>query len=227
LRSCPCSPPVRAPRPSRSRAWSSTPRQPTLLHRSPGIRCRGDRLSRAPRRQLSGHRHVVHRQHADESGQHTYRVRGIKADGTLSGAASVYVVYDVLPPADIAAAPTGDRLTSGKPTITWTAVRDAGRSGVKQYNIRRDGRLPRLGAQRDRHLHRPRRRRGSALLHRPRRGCSRQQAVDFSPEALVTVDRTAPDAPRGLRAAVTGFRRRGTCATPTATSSSQPAGATT
>jgi hypothetical protein len=146
----------------------------TLLHRSPGIRCRGDRLSRAPRRQLSGHRHVVHRQHADESGQHTYRVRGIKADGTLSGAASVYVVYDVLPPADIAAAPTGDRLTSGKPTITWTAVRDAGRSGVKQYNIRRDGRLPRLGAQRDRHLHRSRCRLGSALLHRPRRGCSRQ-----------------------------------------------------
>jgi hypothetical protein len=73
------------------------------------------------------------------SGLHTYRVRGIKADSTLSAAASVDLVYDVLPPADIAAAPTGDRLTSGKPTITWTAVSDPGLSGVKQYNIRRDG----------------------------------------------------------------------------------------
>src|SRR5204862_1771976 len=73
------------------------------------------------------------------SGQHTYRVRGIKADGSLSGFASVDVVYDALPPRDISKAPTGDRLTSGKPTITWTAVSDAGPSGVKQYNIRRDG----------------------------------------------------------------------------------------
>jgi hypothetical protein len=73
------------------------------------------------------------------SGRHTYRVRGIKADGTLSGAAWVNVVYDVLPPANIAAARAGDRLTSGNPTISWTAVSDAGPSGVKQYNIRRDG----------------------------------------------------------------------------------------
>ena len=138
------------------------------------------------------------------SGQHTYRVRGIKADGTLSGAAAVYVVYDVLPPADIAAAPTGDRLTSGKPTITWTAVSDAGRSGVKQYNIRRDGVY--LGSVRygtvtftDNDAAE-----GQHSYIVRAEDAAGNKAVDFSPEALVTVDRTAPDAPSGLRAAVTG-----------------------
>ncbi|HEV8452182.1 MAG TPA: putative glycoside hydrolase [Gaiellales bacterium] len=138
------------------------------------------------------------------SGQHTYRVRGVKADGSLSGFASVDVVYDALPPRDISKAPAGDRLTSGKPTITWTAVSDAGPSGVKQYNIRRDGvyiaSVPHgtltftdRDAAEGQH---------SYIVRA--QDAAGNKAVDFSPEALVTVDRTAPDAPGGLRAYVTG-----------------------
>ena len=138
------------------------------------------------------------------SGRHTYRVRGIKADGTLSGVASVDVVYDVLPPADIAAAPTGDRLTSGNPTITWTAVRDAGPSGVRQYNIRRDGVY--IGSVRSGTLtftdHDAAEGQHSYIVRA--QDAAGNKAVDFSPAALVTVDRTAPDVPSGLRAAVTG-----------------------
>jgi putative glycosyl hydrolase-like family 15 (GHL15) protein len=137
------------------------------------------------------------------SGRHTYRVRGIKADGTLSGAASVTVVYDALPPANIAAAPTGDRLTSGNPTISWTAVGDAGPSGVKQYNIRRDGVY--IGSVPNGTLtftdHNAAEGQHSYLVRA--QDAAGNRAVDFSPEAVVTVDRTAPDTPSGLRAAVT------------------------
>ena len=129
------------------------------------------------------------------SGRHTYRVRGIKADGTLSGAASVDVVYDVLPPAGIAAAPTGDRLTSGNPTITWTAVSDAGLSGVRQYNIRRDGvyigSVP--GGTVTFTDHDTAEGQHSYIVRA--QDAAGNKAVDFSPEALVTVDRTAPDVP--------------------------------
>jgi hypothetical protein len=138
------------------------------------------------------------------SGRHTYRVRGIKADGTLSGAASAVVDYDVLPPADIAAAPTGDRLTSGNPTITWTAVSDAGPSGVRQYNIRRDGVY--IGSVSSATVtftdHDAAEGQHSYIVRA--QDAAGNKAVDFSPEALVTVDRTAPDVPSGLRAAVTG-----------------------
>jgi hypothetical protein len=138
------------------------------------------------------------------SGLHTYRVRGIKADGTLSGAASVDLVYDVLPPADIAAAPSGDRLTSGKPTITWTGVSDPGLSGVEQYNIRRDdvyiGSVPNgTGTFTDQDAAE-----GKHSYTVRAEDAAGNKAADFSPEALITVDRTAPDAPSGLRAAVTG-----------------------
>ncbi len=73
------------------------------------------------------------------NGLHTYRVRGIGTDGTVSRAASVQVIYDTLAPATMAVAPTGDARTDGDPTIQWSAVSDAGAAGIARYNIRRDG----------------------------------------------------------------------------------------
>ena len=73
------------------------------------------------------------------SGVHSYSVRGVRADGSLTGASGVQVTYDTLAPASITSAPGGSRLTGTEPTISWPAVTDAGPAGIRQYNIRRDG----------------------------------------------------------------------------------------
>jgi hypothetical protein len=136
------------------------------------------------------------------NGVYTYRVRGLRADGTVSDAASVVVIYDKSAPASITTKVGGDRLTNGSPTIIWPTVTDVGPSGIKQYNIRRDGvyiasvsadtlsfKDTKVGPGQYAYTVRAEDRAGN-------------KAVDFSPAAVVTVDRNAPTPPTGLSATV-------------------------
>ena len=134
------------------------------------------------------------------SGVHTYRVRAVRADGTHSDPASVEVTYDTEAPASITDRLSGDRLTSGRPTIVWPTVRDAGPAGIKQYNIRRDGVfIASVPADRlsftDDNV-------GDGTYTYMVRAEDRagNRAASFSPEAVITVDRTPPAAPTGLAA---------------------------
>jgi hypothetical protein len=134
-------------------------------------------------------------------GVHTYRVRAVRADGTWSDLATVQVTYDTEVPASITSRLGGDRLTSGQPTIVWPTVSDAGPAGIKQYNVRRNGvfiaAVPAdklsftdtsVGEGTYTYIVRAEDRAGN-------------KAAAFSPEAAITVDRTAPPAPDGLTAA--------------------------
>jgi hypothetical protein len=138
------------------------------------------------------------------SGVHSYSVSGVRADGSLTGAAGLQVTYDRLAPASITAAPGGSRLTGSEPTITWPSVSDAGPAGISQYNIRRDGvylasvpagqlaftdRTAGAGAH------------GYTVRAEDLAG---NLAAAFSPSAVITVDLTAPSAPAGLTASVSG-----------------------
>jgi hypothetical protein len=134
-------------------------------------------------------------------GVHSYRVRAVRADGTWSDLATVQVTYDTEVPASITSRLGGDRLTSGQPTIVWPTVSDAGPAGIKQYNVRRNGvfvaAVPAdklsftdtsVGEGTYTYIVRAEDRAGN-------------KAAAFSPEAAITVDRTAPAAPDGLTAA--------------------------
>jgi hypothetical protein len=136
------------------------------------------------------------------NGVHTYRVRAVRADGTRSDVASVQVTYDTQAPGSITDRLSGDRLTGGQPTIVWPTVSDAGPAGIKQYNVRRNGvfiaavpagRLSftdaNVGEGTYTYIVRAEDRAGN-------------KAASFSPDAVITVDRTAPAAPSGLGAHV-------------------------
>jgi hypothetical protein len=72
------------------------------------------------------------------SGLHTYVVRGVKPDGTLTSGERVDVIVDALLPKSMADRPSADSLTAA-PQISWNAVGDRGLAGIRQYNVRRDG----------------------------------------------------------------------------------------
>jgi hypothetical protein len=137
-----------------------------------------------------------------QSGVHTYRVRGVRSDGTPSGAASVEVTYDTLPPDSITTKLGGDRLTNGHPTVTWPTMIDSGPAGVKQYNIRRDGIYIASVPADTRSFTDMSVGEGQYAYTVRAEDTAGNKAVDFSPGAVVTVDRTAPSAPVGLAATV-------------------------
>jgi hypothetical protein len=135
-------------------------------------------------------------------GVYTYRVRGVRADGTYTDPASVDVTYDLGAPASITTKLGGDRLTDGHPTVVWPTVADRGPSGIKQYNIRRDGVfIAAVPADKlsytDTHVGE-----GQYTYIVRAEDHAGNKAVAFSPEHVVTVDTTAPDAPKGMAAVV-------------------------
>lgn len=137
-------------------------------------------------------------------GTHTYRIRAVRSDGTVSTAASVPVVYDTEAPGAITSAPTGHTPTGGTPDISWTAAADAGPAGVAQYNVRRNGvyiaSVP-AGTLSFSDANAPE---GPNTYVVRAEDAAGNKAATFSPELTITVDRTAPDAPAGLAATVTG-----------------------
>ncbi|HYW29518.1 MAG TPA: hypothetical protein VE824_06905 [Gaiellales bacterium] len=133
-------------------------------------------------------------------GVHTYRVWAVRADGTWSTVASTQVTYDTEAPVSITSRLGGARLTNGQPTIVWPTVGDVGPAGIKQYNIRRNGVfIAAVPADRlsftDRSV-------GEGTYTYIVRAEDRagNKAANFSPQAVITVDRTAPAAPTGLTA---------------------------
>jgi len=138
------------------------------------------------------------------NGVHSYRVRGVRADGTLTGAAGLDVTYDTLPPESITTDIGGPLVTGGEPTITWPSVSDAGPSGILQYNVRRDGaylvsvpagQLSFTDGSAGEGTH------TYVVRAEDRAG---NQAAAFSPAVAIDVDHTAPAAPSGLTASVSG-----------------------
>jgi hypothetical protein len=135
-------------------------------------------------------------------GVHTYRVRAVRADGTRSDVASVQITYDTQAPASITDRLSGDRLTSGQPTIVWPTVRDGGPAGIRQYNIRRNGVF--IAAVPADRLSFTDTKVGDGTYTYIVRAEDRagNKAESFSPEAQITVDRIAPGAPDRLAATV-------------------------
>jgi putative glycosyl hydrolase-like family 15 (GHL15) protein len=137
------------------------------------------------------------------SGLHTYVVRGVKSNGSLTGGDRVKVIVDALPPTSMSDRPSADSLT-GTPQISWNAVGDRGLSGIKQYNVRRDGvYIGSVGAGTFTFVDE----RASEGRHEyivRAQDAAGNRAEDFSPAVAVTVDRTAPETPAGLTATRAG-----------------------
>jgi fibronectin type 3 domain-containing protein len=74
------------------------------------------------------------------SGSYTYTVRGYR-DGRLSSPSAPFtVLVDMLRPATVGTL-SGTSPTNGSPTLTWAATGDSGGSGVKRYEVSRNGTL--------------------------------------------------------------------------------------
>jgi fibronectin type 3 domain-containing protein len=74
------------------------------------------------------------------SGAYTYTVRGYR-DGRLSSPSAPFtVLVDMLRPGTVGAL-SGTSPTNGSPTLTWAATADSGGSGVKRYEVSRNGTL--------------------------------------------------------------------------------------
>jgi hypothetical protein len=138
------------------------------------------------------------------NGLHSYTVRGVKTDGSLTGGDRVDVIVDGLAPRSITRQPSADSLASTV-RISWNAVADQGLAGVTQYNVRRDGvyigsvratgRLTYVdeSAPEGRHEYVVR-----------AQDAAGNRAAAFSPAVAVTVDRTAPQAPAHLEVTIEG-----------------------
>jgi hypothetical protein len=142
-------------------------------------------------------------QSLSSDGIHTYGVRGIASNGTVSSAAGIQVTYDTEAPQSIPNAPTGESETTSFPTFSWAAVSDVGPAGIARYNIRRDGvfigSVPAgtlsftdtgVGSGQYTYIVRARDRAGN-------------KAIDFSPPFTVTVDQP-PSAPTDLATSASG-----------------------
>jgi fibronectin type 3 domain-containing protein len=74
------------------------------------------------------------------SGSYVYTVKAVRVPNKVSAASAPFtVVYDVLAPGTVGTL-TG-KATSGAPLITWSAVTDSGGSGLRQYDVSRNGTL--------------------------------------------------------------------------------------
>jgi fibronectin type 3 domain-containing protein len=74
---------------------------------------------------------------ARASGSYVYTVRSY--NGQFSGPSTPFtVLVDTLRPSNVAA-PTGTSPTRGSPSLTWPAASDSGGSGVKRYEVSRNG----------------------------------------------------------------------------------------
>jgi hypothetical protein len=138
-----------------------------------------------------------------ESGLHTYAVRGVKSNGTLTSGDRVDVIVDSLTPKSMGDQPSADSLTATA-QISWNAVDDRGLAGIRQYNVRRDGvYIGSVGADKLTYVdeHAPEGRHEYIVRAQDAAG---NRADDFSPAVTVTVDRTAPDTPAGLKLAKVG-----------------------
>ncbi len=72
------------------------------------------------------------------SGSYVYTVKTLRLPSKLSAASSpATVVYDIAAPAAIG--PLSGSSTAGSPLISWAAVSDAGGSGLRRYDISRNG----------------------------------------------------------------------------------------
>jgi fibronectin type 3 domain-containing protein len=74
------------------------------------------------------------------SGSYVYTVKTVRLPNKISGAsAPVTVVYDVLAPGTVGT--LSGKSTATAPSLTWSPVTDTGGSGLRRYDVRRDGTL--------------------------------------------------------------------------------------
>jgi chitodextrinase len=118
----------------------------------------------------------------------------------LATAPGVAQAADRAAPADIPTAPAGAAATAGAPRLSWAAVLDAGGSGVKQYNVRRNGVFV-ASVTGTSFTDRAALAEGAYTYTVRAEDRAGNKARMFSPGLTVVVDRTAPAAPAGLAAA--------------------------
>jgi chitodextrinase len=72
------------------------------------------------------------------SGTYVYTVKTVRVPNKVSGASAPFtVIYDILAPGAVRALSGGP--TAGSPAISWSAVSDSGGSGLRRYDINRNG----------------------------------------------------------------------------------------
>jgi len=73
------------------------------------------------------------------SGSYSYTVRSVGNGNKLSGpSAALSVIYDILPPSAVSSI-SAVTPTASAPALSWSAATDTGGSGVRRYEVFRDG----------------------------------------------------------------------------------------